>query len=301
MDFEDKTTVVETTILSASPTALGKRAAYFVVIKGSEAGRMYKIDANELMIGRAMEAGIRIVDDGVSRRHAKVQRDGASQVRVMDLGSTNGTFVNGDRIDQQVLVDGDKIQIGTTTILKFSYQDSVEEDFLRRQYESATRDVLTGCYNKKYFLDHMPTEFAFARRHRKPLSLALCDIDHFKKVNDTYGHPCGDYVLKAVAQAMTKSVRTEDTLARWGGEEFALIMRDTRAEEAFIAAERIRRSIESSTFDFEGHSLQVTMSLGVATWTDDVEMTLDQLVKQADDLLYDAKNKGRNRTETTVL
>ncbi|MEM6533313.1 MAG: GGDEF domain-containing protein [Myxococcota bacterium] len=301
MDFEDKTTVVETTVISTTPQLTGTRTAYFVVIAGAEAGRMYKVDADELLIGRAMEAGVRIVDDGVSRRHARVTRDGNGTITVIDLGSTNGTYVNGDRVQQQPLTDGDKIQIGTTTILKFSYQDSVEEDFLRRQYESATRDVLTECYNKKYFLDHMPTEFAFARRHRKPLSLALCDVDHFKRVNDTYGHPCGDYVLKAIADIMRKSVRTEDTLARWGGEEFALIMRDTRAEEAFIAAERIRRAIESTPIEFEGETLKVTVSLGVATWTEDMDMSLDQLVKQADDLLYDAKHKGRNRTETTVL
>ncbi len=300
MDFEDKTTVVETTVLSSAPRPGGARAAYFVVIAGAEAGRMYKIDETETIIGRAMEAGIRIVDDGVSRRHAKVQRDGESRIAVVDLGSTNGTYVNGARINQAVLTDGDKIQIGTTTILKFSYQDSVEEDFLRRQYESATRDVLTGCFNKKYFLDHVFTEFAFARRHGKPLSLALCDIDHFKRINDTYGHPCGDDILKSVAQVMAKSVRAEDTLARWGGEEFALIMRDTQAEQAFIAAERIRRALEGAEFPFEGEALRVTVSIGVATWAEG-NMTLDQLVKQADDLLYDAKRKGRNRTETLVL
>ena len=141
MDLEDKTTIVETTVLSAAPSPASGSSAYFVVIAGAEAGRMYKLDEPEMMIGRAMEGGIRIVDDGVSRRHAKVQRDSESRITVVDLGSTNGTYVNGDRVSQQILADGDKIQIGTTTILKFSYQDSVEEDFLRRQYESATRDV----------------------------------------------------------------------------------------------------------------------------------------------------------------
>lgn len=301
MDFEDKTSVVETLVLNTAPLSAGARAAYFVVIAGAEAGRMYRIDEADTMIGRAVEAGIRLIDDGVSRRHAKVQRVSDSQIAVIDLGSTNGTYVNGDRVDHQLLVDGDKIQIGTTTILKFSYQDSLEEDFLRRQYESATRDVLTECYNKKYFLDHMPTEFAFARRHRKPLSLALCDIDHFKQINDTHGHPCGDHILKSVADVMRQSVRTEDTLARWGGEEFALIMRDTRGEEAFIAAERIRRAIEATVFEVEGESIQVTMSVGVATWSDGLDLSLEHLIQQADDLLYDAKRKGRNRTETHVL
>lgn len=301
MDFEEKTTVVETAVMDTAPRAENARSAYFVVITGAEAGRMFKVDSNELLIGRAMESGVRIVDDGVSRRHARVTRSPDGTISVIDLGSTNGTYVNGDRVQQRGLTDGDKIQIGTTTILKFSYQDSVEEEFLRRQYESATRDVLTDCYNKKYFLDHMPTEFAYARRHVQPLSLALCDIDHFKNVNDTYGHPFGDLVLKAVAEIMLKSVRAEDIVARWGGEEFALVMRDTGAEEAFIVAERIRRTIERRQFDHEGKPVGVTVSIGIATWTDDVEMSLEQFVKQADDLLFDAKDKGRNRTETSAI
>ncbi|MEO0813777.1 MAG: FHA domain-containing protein, partial [Myxococcota bacterium] len=116
MDFEDKTTIVETTVLSAAPSPASGSSAYFVVIAGAEAGRMYKLDEPEMMIGRAMEAGIRIVDDGVSRRHAKVQRDSESRISVVDLGSTNGTYVNQVRITQALLRGGEQVVVGATNI-----------------------------------------------------------------------------------------------------------------------------------------------------------------------------------------
>jgi two-component system cell cycle response regulator len=114
------------------------------------------------------------------------------------------TFCNGERVEARVLKDGDKIQIGTTTIIKFSFQDSLEEEFLRHQYDSATRDPLTHCYNKRFFLDRLPNELAFAKRHNKPLSLAMIDIDHFKKINDSYGHPAGDLVLRMLGSVLQK-------------------------------------------------------------------------------------------------
>ncbi len=226
MEFDDKTSVIDSKALrGVAEQQSGRRTASFIVLTGSQAGKMYKLEHDELLVGRAPEAAIRIEDDGVSRRHATIttQTDGA--VVIVDLNSTNGTFCNGETIETRTLQDGDKIQIGTTTILKFSFQDSVEEDFQRRQYESATRDALTECFNKKYFLERLPNEIAFATRRNKPLSLAMMDIDHFKRINDTFGHPAGDCVLRNVARLMQATVRADDVLARYGGEEFALIMR----------------------------------------------------------------------------
>jgi diguanylate cyclase (GGDEF)-like protein len=300
MDFEDKTSIIDSSVLklAAEPE---KRTASFIVLAGSQAGKMYKLEHDELVIGRVPDAGVRIEDDGVSRRHAKITRQQDGSVVLIDLNSTNGTFCNGEKIEMRTLQDGDKIQIGTTTILKFSFQDSVEEDFQRRQYESATRDSLTDCYNKKFFLARLPNEFAFATRHNKVLSLAMMDIDHFKKTNDTFGHLAGDYVLRNVAKLMQATVRNYDIFARYGGEEFALIMRETSADNAFIAVERIRRRVEQATFTFEGQRIPVTISAGVATWLDGEPKTPEDLVQLADDYLYRAKNNGRNRTESQAL
>ena len=203
------------------------RSACFVVIAGKHTGAMYKLDKGEVLIGRGKEASIRIDDEGVSRLHAKIVRHPEGTVAIVDLKSTNGTFCNGERVDTHVLQDGDRIQIGTTTIIKFSLQDTLEEDFQRHQYESATRDPLTNCYNKSYFLERLPSEFAFAKRHDKPLSLAMIDIDRFKKINDSYGHLAGDFVLRKIGKMLQERLRADDFLARYGGEEFALIMRES--------------------------------------------------------------------------
>ena len=298
---DDKTAILDVRKLSHLRDAQAEqRSACFIVLSGSQAGRMHKIEGREAIIGRAPEAAIRIEDDGVSRQHAQIVHiDGGVAIR--DLGSTNGTYCNGEPISLHHLRDGDKIQIGTTTILKFSYQDSQEEEFTRRQYDSVVRDALTSCYNKKYFNERLPSEFAFARRHGKPVALIMFDVDHFKSINDTHGHQAGDYVLRLLAYSVQETVRTPDVLARYGGEEFALIMRETDADAAFIAAERIRRKIESTRFDFEGTVIDVTVSLGIGIAPGKGIASPGELVKATDAYLYRAKGNGRNRTECALL
>lgn len=298
MEFEDKTQILKA---ASIPQRGERRSACLVVISGSELGRIYKIDDPEIVMGRGDSVGIRISDDGVSRRHAKLVQSG-DRVTLHDLDSTNGTFCNGERISERVLRDGDKIRIGTTTILKFSLQDALEEDFTRRQYEWATRDSLTGCFNKKYFIERLPAEIAYCKRHEKALTLAMCDIDHFKRVNDSYGHTAGDAVLRNVARALLESVRQEDTVARWGGEEFAVVMRDTKGDAAFVAAERIRRRLEAMVIEHEDQRILVTISIGIASWGEvEAVSTPEALVERADAYLYRAKHNGRNRTESLAL
>ena len=300
MDSEGKTSILNVQAINAARGA-EPQSACFIVLTGSQAGKMYKLEGDELIIGRSMDAKIRIEDDGVSRRHAKIVKSSDGTVAIIDAGSTNGTFCNGQKVEQWQLSDGDKIQIGTATILKFSFQDSIEEDFQRRQYESATRDALTGCYNKKYFLERLPSEFAFAVRHKKPLSLAMFDIDHFKKINDIHGHQAGDHVLKMLAHTVKEAIRSGDVLARYGGEEFALIMRETLLDAAFIAVERIRRRVESMRFEFADQIIKVTLSAGVSVYESGTEGSVGGLIRAADEFLYKAKNAGRNRTECALL
>jgi len=184
-------------------------------------------------------------DDGVSRRHARVRLMNTGNVELEDLNSTNGTYYMGERISRQMLKDGDKVQIGSTAVLKFSYQDQLEEALQKNLYESATRDGLTRLYNKKYFQEALDKEYAYAARHRVPLAVVMLDVDHFKKVNDTYGHPAGDYVLQKLSQVVLGVVRTEDIVARYGGEELALILRQSTEEAANRCAERIRSEVAS--------------------------------------------------------
>ena len=239
---EDKTSVYSVPELLDNESG---QSAFLIVISAKSTagiGRMHKLDkAQEVILGRSTDCQLQVDDDGISRRHARVGIDQNGQFRVVDLGSTNGTYVNGVRVDAVVLKDGDKIQIGSNTVLKFSLQDQLDEQYQRSIYESATRDGLTRIFNKKYLLDSLKKEFAYCLRHRIPLSLAMFDVDHFKRINDTYGHQAGDYVLARIAQRISEIVRAEDLFARYGGEEFALMLRETVEEQAYVAAERCRR------------------------------------------------------------
>ena len=196
-----------------------RNLAYLVVLAGVSAGEMFKLQKDKTVVGRGPNVGVRLNDEGVSREHCAFVRDG-DKMLVEDMGSTNGTFCNGIRIDKRELTDGDKIMVGSSTILKFTYHDYLDEVFQRQMYESALRDGLTKVFNKKYFTDYLEKEFAFAARHGGPLALIFLDIDFFKKINDTHGHPAGDFVLAELSQMMGGLLRTEDVLARFGGEEF---------------------------------------------------------------------------------
>ena len=159
----------------------------------------------------------------------------------------------------------------------------------------AVRDGLTGLYNHRYFQDKLSEELAKADRYKKDLSLILTDVDHFKKFNDTYGHQEGDKVLMGVSQVLQETVRAKvDTVARYGGEEFAVILPETDGNAAYDLGERIRKSIESRLFEYEGKKIyRVTLSLGLSSYPfDAIEKRL--LIQYADQALYDAKKNGRN-------
>jgi len=292
----------KTSVYSIPSDAPGGReqSAFLIVISAKSAagiGRMHKLDKAEIVLGRSLEAEFQIEDDGISRKHAKLLSDAEGRFTLMDLGSTNGTYLNGNRIDVSPLRDGDKIQIGSNTVLKFSLQDQLDEQYQRSIYESATRDGLTRIFNKKYLLDSLKKEFAYCLRHRIPLSLAMFDVDHFKRINDTYGHQAGDYVLARIAQRISEVVRAEDLFARYGGEEFALMLRETVEEQAYVAAERCRRIVDTTDFNFGGTPIKVTISVGIATLLDSDFSQPEDLIAAADRFLYRAKKLGRNRVE----
>lgn len=162
----------------------------------------------------------------------------------------------------------------------------------------AYKDALTGLFNKRYFQDILATEISRANRYIHPLALMMIDIDFFKKVNDTYGHPAGDFVLHEVAQTMQNLVRNCDIVARYGGEEFAIILPETPGTSAKVLANRIRRGVEHLENNFEHKSIPVTISCGIASCDfKGKKMSPSEFVKYSDQALYRAKNNGRNRVE----
>ncbi len=297
-DPEEESQKTRVTRVDAMVTPTSSTRAYMIVVAGkTSVGKMFPI-SGELVIGRAGSADIVLDDEGVSRRHARVRLLDTGNVELEDLNSTNGTYYQGDRIQRQVLKDGDKVQIGSTAVLKFSYQDQLEEALQKNLYESATRDGLTRLYNKKYFQETLEKEFAYASRHRVPLAVVMLDVDHFKRVNDTYGHPAGDYVLQKLAQVVLTVVRAEDVVARYGGEELALILRQSPEDAANRCAERIRSEVAKTDFSHNGVRMPVTVSVGVATTLDKAANSASDLVSIADGYLYRAKRSGRNRVES---
>jgi two-component system cell cycle response regulator len=278
----------------AGPADAQQAAACLVVLSGSNVGEMYRIEKDQVVIGRGDKVDLRLVDDGISREHVRISKD-EGRIVLEDLGSTNGTYCNGQRVERHPLAEGDKILIGSTTILKFSYQDKLDEMFQRQMSESALRDGLTRAFNKRYFSDRIESEFQYAIRHSAPLSLIFLDIDHFKKINDQHGHQAGDHVLAQLATLVMSMLGEEETFARYGGEEFAIVARGVEREAAAALSERLRAAVEAHPFKFETATLPVTISVGVARAPGAGLASAGDLVARADEAMYAAKRGGRNR------
>jgi diguanylate cyclase (GGDEF)-like protein len=277
------------------PDTLPKKA-YLIVIAGNSVGEMYQIRKDDIRMGRDRASDIVVSDVGISRNHARIFHDELGDLCIEDLRSTNGTYVNGETVRRKLLSDGDRIQLGRTTILKFSLSDDVEEGFQRRMYDSAVRDGLTRVYNRQYFDERISSEFSYAYRHFIPLSVIMVDLDKFKSVNDTYGHPVGDIVLKTVSATIMRIIRTEDMLSRYGGEEFVILARNTDAQSVYVLAERIRTAVEQQVVPVSSGVIRQTISLGTSTLENRNVANPAELVAAADEALYHAKKTGRNRS-----
>jgi two-component system cell cycle response regulator len=290
-DGEMTTTQQHAELPSAS---VRKDRAYLTVVKGRFIGEMFRIEDGTKVIGRGTDVDILLREDGVSRRHVQLTLHGDTAT-VVDLKSTNGSFVNGVPITaESKIVNGDLLQVGAETILKFSFQDALDESYQKHMYESALIDGLTKIFNRKYFGERLESELAYYLRHRTSLYVILLDVDHFKKTNDDFGHLAGDYVLSRFAEVVGKAVRSEDVLARYGGEEFIVMCRNCDEAGVRAVANRIVKDVAAATFVFEGRTIPVRVSAGVAPATAETR-TAEQLVGNADDALYQAKKRGRNQ------
>ncbi len=292
----ETTMIVNTEMLQQARQGLNERdQAYLIVISGPHVGRMYKVGEDNITMGRSPQVDLQLNDVGVSRKHARIVHHGEN-VFVEDLKSANGTYINGRRVTTEYqLQDGDKITLGTTTILKFTYHDKLDEDFQRQMFDAALRDGLTGAYNKKYMMNHLRSELSYALRHGTHLSMLMFDVDHFKNTNDTYGHLAGDRILAKLSELAMQSIRSEDTFARYGGEEFAIICRGIGIDQCARLGNRIRKLVEQTNFVYEGQHIPVTISVGVSGVPGVQARTPEDLIGAADEALYAAKDAGRNR------
>lgn len=273
-----------------------ERKASMVVIGGIDVGRTIPLSSDEpVVIGRNPNCSVVVSDDGVSWEHAEVRCEGGERYVIRDLKSTNGVFVQGHQVETHRLEEGDKVILGRQMILKFVLQDKWDMQYQKQIYESSVRDPLTGIFNRKHFEERILSELSFTRRYHEPLSLLMLDFDHFKQVNDNYGHQVGDQVLVMASEVLSFSLREEDFFARYGGEEFIVIARGTDQEGASILGERLRKHVEEmKMLTSDSELIPVTVSVGIVTVNGGVDVKADNLVKEADKNLYRAKEGGRN-------
>jgi two-component system cell cycle response regulator len=289
---------VDTVSFSAPLQPVHGRRAQLTVISGPNTGRAYLLREGETLLGRGKEAHIGLDDAGASRMHARVMLTVDGRYLLEDIQSRNGTFVDGVRVEGvRELVSGDRIHIGPNVTLSFAIVDAQAERIAHQLYESSVRDALTRAHNRRYLVDRLGREIAYARRHADALSIVIFDIDHFKRVNDTLGHLAGDEVLREISGLVARLIRQEDVFARYGGEEFVVLARGIDHLGTARFAERLRASVERLEIAAESSVVRVTISLGLASLDElgEGQRTVEGLLRLADSRLYAAKAGGRNR------
>lgn len=259
------------------------------------------LDREEVILGRALEADVRVNDTKTSRKHARINviaTENGTDFVLTDLSSRNGTFLNGQKIRQETLQNGDKIAIGEH-LLRFEFLDEIDREFHRQIHRLLSHDDLTGLLSSRSFFSELRRESARAKAENRQFCVLMMDIDHFKLVNDTYGHLTGSKTLEEIGECIMQNLRSGDVAARFGGEEFAAFLLDAEIGQALVAAERIRSEIDARQFTVirQGRPAEkhhITISIGVASFPDDSSDVIE-LVEMADSALYRAKREGRNR------
>ena len=304
-DTQNKVLPDAVTEASEIPRSSHERRPALVFLRGELLAVPIPLERDEVTLGRALEADVRVNDARASRLHARIrtERDPASgetRYRIIDLGSTNGTLLNGEAVTEAVLEEGDKLIIGEH-LMRFDMLDEIDREFQRQIHRLLVHDELTGLLTSKSFFSELRREAARAEFESRPFCVLMMDLDHFKDVNDTYGHLTGSQTLEEIGGVITRALRAGDVAARFGGEEFAAFLLDADIAQGIVAAERVRAAVEAHSFsttrratDSGERTHRLTISLGVASFPDDARDPIE-LVEMADSALYRAKRTGRNR------
>jgi two-component system, cell cycle response regulator len=296
----DDTTIVLRDIKSALASAENeaqKKPAALLVVGGDLNGTIFDLDTNEVTAGRNADNTIPLEFTGISRHHFKLTSSDLNIWFCEDAGSKNGTYINNKKLEfKSELNKADMIKIGSIALKYLPKGDPERLTYDKLNLEANT-DRHTGCFNKTYFNNKIDLEVKKSKVVGDPLSLIIFDLDHFKNLNDNFGHDAGDYVLKEMAGLIrTNGVRDLDIFARYGGEEFVILLPSTNLRQAFDIAERLRALLESHQFIYDAKRLPVTASIGVADYRQGVTSGTE-LFKRADQAVYKAKDGGRNQVQ----
>ncbi len=273
-----------------------------VVYAGAQLGRVFPLVAGENVIGRSPTASVTLLDEEVSRIHSTLRLENTEhgdRLILEDMGSTNGTFVNGQAlVGSRPVAAGDRFAIGGH-VLKLVAMDPLERSFHETLLDQSTKDHLTGLANRGAILGELQSRFDLSRRHGRPLTVVVCDLDHFKSINDTYGHGAGDLVLSNFGELVRQNLRGTDLAGRIGGEEFLIVLPETEMEGAMFLAERLRAALKNTPQVITNAVITVTCSLGVAE-RNAADRDGGMLLGRADGALYQAKRQGRDRAVMAV-
>lgn len=268
-----------------------------IVLAGRDFGRQYFLARGETSIGRDENCEIRLSDAGIAGKHSKIVGDpgptSGPHFKLIDLGGASGTFLNDRKIKEAVLTDGDRIRVGHT-VLKYAIREVVEIEYQNKIFRMAATDALTRLHSREYFMQQYNDLFHRSERYQRPFSLVMIDIDNFKAINETFGRLAGDLVLEKIGRIILDCIRYEDFAARFGDEEFAVLLPETGSANSVNPAERLRRSIESFAFTAGDNEFSVTVSAGVAAFPEH-GASMNELLEHAGSALSQAKKSGKNR------
>jgi len=262
-----------------------------IVMSGKRVGERLSVQGN-LLIGREPDTTLMLPDPGVSSRHAMLEDQGGSWLLV-DLKSTNGTYVNGERIAEVELKHGDKIVFGTT-LVRFEVQDDADQAYSEMIAELVHIDDLTGLYIRRRFETELSALVQASLRGDTPVGLLVMDLDGIKQINDTHGHLFGAHTIAESGKLIGKLLEGKGFACRFGGDEFIAALPETDAAQAAVFAEQLRVAIGQHAFVHEGVALHPGISIGVASFPADARDP-KELFHRADEALYQAKRSGKNR------
>ncbi len=293
--IDDETTVGE----AFDPGCLGSQEHLsLLVLSGPDAGQWHKLPPTGGIVGRHPDVDVRLSDPAISRRHAEIIISDDSHIIVRDLDSRNGVHVHGQPITERRVSDGDQIQLSAESVLRVRFVGKAETALIHELQQAATTDPLTGVANRRYLTGRLEQELSFARRHKSPMSVLMIDLDHFKELNDAGGHQAGDLALRDVAHSITETVRVEDVVARYGGDEFAIISRGYAPQDAVGLATRLCEAIRTRDIGSEHGTPPLTSSIGIAGFDPQVRtrgpLSIMELLARADAALYQTKRSGRD-------
>ena len=299
---DDKTVIARDTVLFNQIKLIESVPSNLVMIFGPEAmiGSYWPINKQEIIIGRNWRSDICIRDLSISKEHLAIYSETGGNISIKDLNSTNGTHVNEHSIKSQTsfsLNDNDLIKLGNVG-LKFLSKGNHEISSIIKNYQKSFYDILTEVGNRSMLEVKSPEFFHISKRAKSPLSLALLDIDFFKKINDTYGHQAGDFILKQLGRTLCSSFRSDDLLTRCGGEEFCILLH-SQITNAQKAIEKLRKTLKNQTFNYNGKKLKITISAGI-TERIKTDTNWKNMYERADRALYESKNTGRNKVSMSV-